>query len=54
MELVTGGQRLHRYADYLSALTTRNLTPEPFIGYLEAFRYGMPPTAALPLAWNGS
>ena len=43
MELVTGGQRLHRYADYLSALAARNLTPEPFVGYLEAFRYGMPP-----------
>ena len=43
MELVTGGQRLHRYADYLSALAARNLSPEPFVGYLEAFRYGMPP-----------
>lgn len=43
MELVTGGQRLHRYEDYLGALAARNLTPEPFVGYLEAFRYGMPP-----------
>ncbi|MEZ4734971.1 MAG: aspartate--tRNA(Asn) ligase [Caldilineaceae bacterium] len=43
MELVTGGQRLHRYADYLQALAARDLSPEPFTGYLEAFRYGMPP-----------
>lgn len=43
MELVTGGQRLHRYEDYLSALAARQLSPEPFVGYLEAFRYGMPP-----------
>ncbi|MBX3014253.1 MAG: aspartate--tRNA(Asn) ligase [Caldilineaceae bacterium] len=43
MELVTGGQRLHRYADYLSALAARGLSPAPFEGYLEAFRYGMPP-----------
>lgn len=43
LELVTGGQRLHRYEDYLAALTARGLEPEPIVGYLEAFRYGMPP-----------
>ncbi|MFN8439754.1 MAG: aspartate--tRNA(Asn) ligase [Caldilineaceae bacterium] len=43
LELVTGGQRLHRYADYLAALQARNLPTEPFESYLEAFRYGMPP-----------
>jgi nondiscriminating aspartyl-tRNA synthetase len=42
-ELVTGGQRLHRYADYLAALAAAQLSPEPFETYLEAFRYGMPP-----------
>jgi nondiscriminating aspartyl-tRNA synthetase len=41
-ELVTGGQRLHRYADYLAALEKANLPLEPFESYLEAFRYGMP------------
>jgi nondiscriminating aspartyl-tRNA synthetase len=43
MELVTGGQRLHRYADYLAALAARGLSPEPLAGYLEAFKHGMPP-----------
>jgi nondiscriminating aspartyl-tRNA synthetase len=43
LELVTGGQRLHRYEDYLAALATRGLSPEPFTGYLEAFAHGMPP-----------
>lgn len=43
MELVTGGQRLHRYADYLAALAAAGLPAEPFRAYLEAFRYGMPP-----------
>jgi nondiscriminating aspartyl-tRNA synthetase len=43
LELVTGGQRLHRYADYLVALAARGLSPEPLAGYLEAFQYGMPP-----------
>jgi nondiscriminating aspartyl-tRNA synthetase len=42
-ELVTGGQRLHRYADYLSALNRANYPVEPFESYLEAFRFGMPP-----------
>ncbi|MEV6931145.1 aspartate--tRNA(Asn) ligase [Dactylosporangium sp. NPDC051485] len=40
MELVTGGQRLHRYADYLAALGPQ---AESLDGYLAAFRHGMPP-----------
>jgi nondiscriminating aspartyl-tRNA synthetase len=43
LELVTGGQRLHRYEDYLAALGARSLDPAPLAGYLEAFQYGMPP-----------
>ena len=43
VELVTGGQRLHRYEDYLAALVAVQLPAEPFQTYLEAFRYGMPP-----------
>jgi nondiscriminating aspartyl-tRNA synthetase len=43
LELVTGGQRLHRYADYLAALAARGLDAEPLAGYLEAFKHGMPP-----------
>jgi nondiscriminating aspartyl-tRNA synthetase len=42
-ELVTGGQRLHRWSDYLEALARWKLTIEPFESYLEAFRFGMPP-----------
>lgn len=42
-ELVTGGQRLHRYEEYLAALAAAKLSTEPFTWYLEAFRYGMPP-----------
>ena len=43
LEVITGGQRLHRYEDYLAALEARGLNREPFEGYLQAFRYGMPP-----------
>src|SRR5690606_22230771 len=30
LELVTGGQRLHKYDDYLAALAARDLAVEPF------------------------
>jgi nondiscriminating aspartyl-tRNA synthetase len=43
LELATGGQRLHRYEDYLAALQVRGLEAAPLSGYLEAFKYGMPP-----------
>jgi nondiscriminating aspartyl-tRNA synthetase len=43
LELVTGGQRLHRYADYQAALAARGLPEAPFAGYLQAFKHGMPP-----------
>jgi len=44
MELITGGQRLHLYADYVNALAAQGVTDRtPFEGYLAAFRYGMPP-----------
>jgi nondiscriminating aspartyl-tRNA synthetase len=43
LELVTGGQRLHRYEDYLTALEARALSPDLFTGYLSAFAHGMPP-----------
>src|SRR5579859_5819985 len=42
-EVVTGGQRLHRYDDYLAALHKANLPIEPFESLLETYRYGMPP-----------
>jgi len=43
VELVTGGQRLHRYDDYLAALAARGESPEPYRSYLDVFRHGMPP-----------
>jgi len=46
LEVVTGGQRLHRYEDYVTALGGRT---EPYEGYLQAFRYGMPPHGGFAL-----
>ncbi|WDZ84468.1 aspartate--tRNA(Asn) ligase [Micromonospora cathayae] len=43
VELVTGGQRLHRHADYLAALAARGEPVGPYADYLAAFRHGLPP-----------
>jgi nondiscriminating aspartyl-tRNA synthetase len=45
VELVTGGQRLHRYGDYVAALGAKGESPDsPAYGsYLQAFKHGMPP-----------
>jgi nondiscriminating aspartyl-tRNA synthetase len=43
IELVTGGQRLHLYEDYLAALRARGESAEPYQSYLDVFRHGMPP-----------
>jgi nondiscriminating aspartyl-tRNA synthetase len=41
LELVTGGQRLHRYDDYVAAMD--DTARAALGGYLQAFRHGMPP-----------
>ena len=43
MELVTGGQRLHRASAYDVAIRTRGEDPAAYESYLQAFRHGMPP-----------
>ena len=43
LELVTGGQRLHRHSDYLAAIRARGEDPAAYADYLEAFAHGMPP-----------
>ncbi|HEU5417081.1 MAG TPA: aspartate--tRNA(Asn) ligase [Streptosporangiaceae bacterium] len=43
LELVTGGQRLHRHADYLAALAARGEDPASYASYLQVFEHGMPP-----------
>ena len=43
LELVTGGQRLHRPSDYEQAIRARGEDPATYDSYLQAFRHGMPP-----------
>jgi nondiscriminating aspartyl-tRNA synthetase len=49
LELITGGQRLHLYEDYLSALAARGEDPASYAGYLQAFKFGMPPHGGFAL-----
>lgn len=43
LELASGGPREHRIDRLRENLRTAGLDPASFTGYLEAFRYGMPP-----------
>lgn len=43
LELVTGGQRLHLYSDYVHAIEARGESVETYADYLQAFEHGMPP-----------
>ncbi len=43
MEITTGGQRVHNYAQLVERIKGKGLNPEKFSFYLEAFKVGMPP-----------
>jgi nondiscriminating aspartyl-tRNA synthetase len=43
LELITGGQRLHRYDDYIAALAAQGQAAGDYDSYLQAFKFGIPP-----------
>jgi aspartyl-tRNA synthetase len=45
MELVSGGQREHRYEHLVEGFEQQGLDPAQFEYYTEMFRYGIPPHA---------
>ncbi|MEF8812473.1 MAG: aspartate--tRNA(Asn) ligase [Halovenus sp.] len=45
LELVSGGQREHRYEQLIEGFEQQGLEPEAFEYYTKMFRYGMPPHA---------
>ncbi len=56
IELVSGAQRLHRYDDYVDTLAKRGLPQGPYEGYIDAFRYGLPPHGGFAIGlerWTG-
>jgi nondiscriminating aspartyl-tRNA synthetase len=49
LEIVTGGQRLNHYDDYVTKMKKLGLNPQLFESYLQAFKAGMPPHGGLGL-----
>lgn len=47
LEITTGGQRIHDYAEQVAKMKRMNLNPEEFASYLEIHKYGMPPHGGL-------
>jgi len=43
VEIATGGQRIHNYAQLLANIKKHRLNPEDFKDYLEIFKLGLPP-----------
>ena len=49
LEISSGGQRIHTYKMLVEELQARKMDPEAFRGYLEVFKYGMPPHGGFAL-----
>ncbi|MFC1719382.1 aspartate--tRNA(Asn) ligase [Candidatus Poribacteria bacterium] len=49
LEITTGGQRIHQYDLLVESLRGRGFDISSFEGYLEAFKYGMPPHGGLAI-----
>jgi nondiscriminating aspartyl-tRNA synthetase len=49
MELVSGGQREHRYEELVAGFEQQGLDPAQFEYYTKMFKYGMPPHAGFGL-----
>ena len=47
MEITTGGQRIHIYADQIAKMESRGMDPADFASYLMIHEYGMPPHGGL-------
>ncbi|MDD5083632.1 MAG: aspartate--tRNA(Asn) ligase [Candidatus Moranbacteria bacterium] len=43
LEIASGGQRIHNYADLAKNIQLHGLNPDEFKHYLDNFRFGMPP-----------
>lgn len=49
LEVTTGGQRLHRYEDYIRKMDEMGIDHKKFEKYLSIFKYGMPPHGGLAI-----
>ncbi len=49
LEITTGGQRLHKYEDYIKKMKKLKMNTDLFESYLQTFKFGMPPHGGLGL-----
>lgn len=49
LEMCSGGQRVHKYADLVERIKDKGLDPEKFQFYLQAFKHGIPPHGGIGL-----
>jgi aspartyl/asparaginyl-tRNA synthetase len=49
LEITTGGQRIHDYAEQVKKLKARGLDPKDFESYLMLHKYAIPPHGGLGL-----
>jgi nondiscriminating aspartyl-tRNA synthetase len=49
LEITTGGQRIHNYDMLIENFKEKGLDPDNYSGYLEVFKYGMPPHGGLAI-----
>jgi len=49
VEITTGGQRIHNYEQLKESISSRGLNLDSFSGYLQVFKYGMPPHGGLAI-----
>lgn len=47
LEVTTGGQRIHDYKELMAKIEKRGMDVEGMDGYLDTFKYGMPPHGGL-------
>lgn len=47
LEITTGGQRIHDYAQQVAKMKARNMDPADFESFLTAHKYGLPPHGGL-------
>lgn len=47
LEVTTGGQRIHDYKELMAKIERRGMDVEGMDGYLDTFKYGMPPHGGL-------
>ncbi len=49
LEITTGGQRINNYCELLKGFEKKGINPQPFMYYIETFKWGVPPHGGLSI-----